>query len=146
VQEVGKGAANYDAPSTKRTRSMTFRLDTQVIDELQSEADQREISLNVLVNQVLKRYNEWDRYENKIGMMPVPKMMLTTHRRVNSNCEKEWNQGGRPLQGRNNPEGSKNRIFSDEGFGVVYETPLRVMGGTVCTARIHEGIGDKHES
>jgi hypothetical protein len=31
----------------------------------------------VLVNQVLKRYAEWDRYENKIGMMPVPRMMLS---------------------------------------------------------------------
>jgi hypothetical protein len=43
-----------------------------VIDEMQREADQKETSLNVLVNQVLKRYTEWDRYETKIGMMPVP--------------------------------------------------------------------------
>ncbi|HEX5978406.1 MAG TPA: hypothetical protein VFY68_14070, partial [Nitrososphaeraceae archaeon] len=41
------------------------------------EADNKEISLNVLVNQVLKRYAEWDRYENKIGMMPVPKVILS---------------------------------------------------------------------
>jgi hypothetical protein len=32
----------------------------------------------VLVNQVLKRYSDWDRYENRIGMMPVPKAMLTS--------------------------------------------------------------------
>ena len=31
-----------------------------------------------LVNQVLRRYVEWDRYESKLGMMPVPKIMLTT--------------------------------------------------------------------
>ena len=31
----------------------------------------------MLVNQVLKRYSEWDRYENKIGMMPVPKVILS---------------------------------------------------------------------
>jgi hypothetical protein len=31
----------------------------------------------VLVNQVLKRYAEWERYENKIGMMPVPRMILS---------------------------------------------------------------------
>jgi hypothetical protein len=31
-----------------------------------------------LVNQVLKRYSDWDRYENRIGMMPVPKVMLTS--------------------------------------------------------------------
>jgi chromatin remodeling complex protein RSC6 len=61
----------------KKTCSITFRLDSKVIDELQTEADNREVSLNVLVNQVLKRYSEWDRYENKIGMMPVPKIMLS---------------------------------------------------------------------
>jgi hypothetical protein len=62
---------------SRKSRSVTFRLDSKIIDELQTEADNREISLNVLVNQVLKRYAEWDRYENKIGMMPVPRMMLS---------------------------------------------------------------------
>lgn len=45
---------------------------------LEHEADQKEISLNVLVNQTLKRYCRWDRYENRIGMMPVPKIMLSS--------------------------------------------------------------------
>lgn len=62
----------------KKTKSITFRLDSTVVEELQRDADQGEISLNVLVNQVLKRYVEWDRYENKLGMMPIPKSMLTT--------------------------------------------------------------------
>jgi hypothetical protein len=66
------------ASQSKKTRSVTFRLDSSVIDELQAEADNREISLNVLVNQVLKRYSEWDRFENKIGMMPVPKVILSS--------------------------------------------------------------------
>jgi uncharacterized protein (UPF0216 family) len=64
--------------SKKLTRSITFRLDSKVIDEMQREADQSEISLNVLVNQTLKKYTEWGRYENKIGMMPVPKLMLSS--------------------------------------------------------------------
>ena len=62
----------------RKTRSITFRLDTMVIEELQRDADQGEISLNVLVNQVLRRYVEWDRYENKVGMIPIPKIMLST--------------------------------------------------------------------
>jgi len=36
------------------------------------------VRFNVLVNQVLKRYSDWDRYENRIGMMPVPKAILTS--------------------------------------------------------------------
>ena len=77
-------AANYseggveNSTQSKKTRSVTFRLDSSVIDELQTEADNKEISLNVLVNQVLKRYSEWDRFENKIGMMPVPKVILSS--------------------------------------------------------------------
>jgi hypothetical protein len=63
---------------SKKTRSVTFRLDSAVLNEMQHEADQKEISLNVLVNQTLKRYCQWDRYENRIGMMPVPKIMLST--------------------------------------------------------------------
>jgi hypothetical protein len=64
--------------SKKSTRSITFRLDSKVIDEMQREANQNEISLNVLVNQTLKKYTEWGRYENKIGMIPVPKLMLSS--------------------------------------------------------------------
>lgn len=73
-QDIEKGNNIY---KSKKSRSVTFRLDLKVIDELQTEADNREISLNVLVNQVLKRYAEWDRYENRIGMMPVPRVILS---------------------------------------------------------------------
>lgn len=61
-----------------KTRSITFRLDSNTVDNLQREADQKEISLNVLVNQVLRRYVKWDTFEPKIGMMPVPKIILST--------------------------------------------------------------------
>jgi hypothetical protein len=70
--------ARHSSDYHKKTRSISFRLDSFTIDELQKEADQKEISLNVLVNQVLKRYSDWDRYENRIGMMPVPKVMLSS--------------------------------------------------------------------
>ena len=69
---------NKATATPKKSRSITFRLDTLTLDELQKEADLKELSLNVLVNQVLRRYVEWDRYESKLGMMPVPKLMLAT--------------------------------------------------------------------
>lgn len=61
-----------------KTRSITFRLDSSIVENLQREADQREISLNVLVNQILRKYTKWDTFEPKIGMMPVPKIILST--------------------------------------------------------------------
>ena len=71
-------ADGESAAPPKKSRSITFRIDTAIIDELQREADLKEFSLNVLVNQVLRRYVEWDRYESKLSMMPVPKIMLAT--------------------------------------------------------------------
>ncbi len=70
----------YNSPEVvkqRKTRSTTFRLDTNIVSELQRDADQGEISLNVLVNQILRRYIEWDRYENKLNLLPIPKLMLT---------------------------------------------------------------------
>jgi len=67
-----------EGAKSRKTKSITFRLDSMVVEELQRDANEGEISLNVLVNQVLKRYVEWDRYENKLGMMPIPKLMLAT--------------------------------------------------------------------
>lgn len=63
---------------TNTKTSVTFRLDPNVVDNLRREADQKEISLNILVNQVLRRYVKWDTFEPKIGMIPVPKIILST--------------------------------------------------------------------
>jgi hypothetical protein len=67
-----------DSSQSKKTRSVTFRIESSVVDELQREADAKEVSLNVLVNQVLRRFSDWGRYENKLGIMPVPKNMLSS--------------------------------------------------------------------
>jgi hypothetical protein len=64
-----------DVKQTK-TKSTTFRLDTKIVQELQRDADQGEVSLNVLVNQILRKYVEWDRYEKKLNLLPIPKLML----------------------------------------------------------------------
>jgi hypothetical protein len=61
-----------------KTRSITFRLESSIIEELQTEAEYRETSLNVLINQILRRYSNWERYENKMGMLPVPKIILSS--------------------------------------------------------------------
>lgn len=49
-----------------------------MIDELDGEAKQKKISQNVLVKQIMERYLQWDRYSEKIGMIPVPKEILET--------------------------------------------------------------------
>jgi len=58
------------------TRSITYRLPEKLVDELETEASQKGISQNVLVKQIFEKYVQWDRFSNKIGMIPVPKKIL----------------------------------------------------------------------
>ncbi len=69
---------NVNENKTGKTRSITFRLESSIIEELQTEAEYRETSLNVLINQILRRYSSWERYENKMGMISIPKIMLSS--------------------------------------------------------------------
>ena len=69
---------NNHVIKTSKTRSITFRLETNTIEELQTEAEYRETSLNVLINQILRRYSNWERYESKMGMLPIPKIMISS--------------------------------------------------------------------
>ena len=60
----------------KKTVTMTFRIDESVMSRLRTESDSREISLNTFVNQVLKRYVEWDMYEPKVGMISIARPIV----------------------------------------------------------------------
>ena len=52
---------------------MTYRLPEKIIQVLESESKNKKISQNVLVNQIFEKYVQWDRFSDKIGMIPVPK-------------------------------------------------------------------------
>jgi hypothetical protein len=60
----------------KKTVTMTFRLDENSVQKLREESEYRQISLNTLVNQILRRFVEWDMYESKLGMIPLAKPMI----------------------------------------------------------------------
>lgn len=60
----------------EKTRSITYRLPARVVEELETEAMNKNISQNVLVKQILEKYVNWDRFGDKIGMVPVPKGIL----------------------------------------------------------------------
>jgi len=60
----------------KKTDTISFRLDNTVLEKLRKESDRQGTSLNVLINQILKRYTEWDMFESKVGMIPVARPIL----------------------------------------------------------------------
>ena len=82
----------------KKTRSVTFRVDSAVVDELQREADGKEVSLNVLVNQVLKRYSDWGKYEKQTWHNACTKSnVIIIDGKSSECCRGEWNKRYRTL-------------------------------------------------
>lgn len=64
-------------PKKEKTRSITYRLPERVVEELETEAMEKNISQNVLVKQILEKYVEWERFTEKIGMIPIPKSIVS---------------------------------------------------------------------
>ncbi len=58
------------------TESVTFRLNSSVLDKLASRADLQKTSLNVLVNQILSSYVEWEMDAVKAGWVPTQRPVL----------------------------------------------------------------------
>ena len=64
-----------DFPS-KKSVTITFRISKDIMDKLNEEADINYSSLNSLVNQILKRYVEWNKFDDKASMIPVASPVL----------------------------------------------------------------------
>ncbi len=67
---------NENENLSKKNSTMTFRIDNNVLKILKTESEKHQISLNSLVNQLLKRFVEWDMYEPKVGMIPIAKPVV----------------------------------------------------------------------
>ncbi len=61
------------SPKKEKTRSITYRLPVKLVEEIEAEAMNSNISHNVMARQILEKYIRWDRFANKIGIIPVPK-------------------------------------------------------------------------
>jgi hypothetical protein len=55
---------------------MTFRIDKRVASDIHIESSAKQVSLNNLVNSILVRYVQWDRFESKVGMVPISKELI----------------------------------------------------------------------
>ncbi|MEO9320159.1 MAG: hypothetical protein ABI361_05755 [Nitrososphaera sp.] len=66
--------ASHDGKSGSKTAS--FRIDNTLLEELQQEAAQKEISLNTLANQIFREYIEWYANAPKAGYVTVRRSLL----------------------------------------------------------------------
>lgn len=57
---------------------MSYRIDSEILEEVTREARLRETSANVLINQILRKFTDFDRYQHSMGTIPFPKEVLTS--------------------------------------------------------------------
>jgi hypothetical protein len=58
------------------SESVTFRLNSAVLNKLSGRAELQKTSLNVLVNQILSNYIEWEMDAQKAGWVPTQRQVL----------------------------------------------------------------------
>ena len=68
--------ANNTDDSHKRTENVSFRLNKDILTKLKMDADQKQISLNTLANQVFDFYVNFTSSASA-DLMPAPKVALT---------------------------------------------------------------------
>ena len=54
-----------------KSESVTFRIDSKVLKNLRREAEQKDISTNILVNQIIKEHLNWHSNAAKAGFIAV---------------------------------------------------------------------------
>lgn len=62
--------------NNEKTQSITFRLPKRILEQIELEAKQNNVSENVLVKQILTNYVDWFRLSKGIGMIPITKESL----------------------------------------------------------------------
>jgi hypothetical protein len=58
------------------THTISFRLEAEGFEKLQQEASNQGISINSLINHIIKNYFEWHIFEPKIGFVPILKPVV----------------------------------------------------------------------
>ena len=59
--------------TNKKTATITFRFDQDLIERLHKEAKNHQVSTNTLATQALKRFLEWDIYQPRVGLVSINK-------------------------------------------------------------------------
>jgi hypothetical protein len=72
---VPLGSVDSDAKKTK-TETVTFRFPSSLIDELRMDAELQGISLNNYAAKIFSNHIQWERYERKVGLLPMTEAFL----------------------------------------------------------------------
>ena len=71
----------------KKSQTITFRLDSELIEEIKNDAKLEKINVNALVSKILVNHILWERYERKLGLLPMTKPFVQYS--INKMADKE---------------------------------------------------------
>jgi predicted DNA-binding ribbon-helix-helix protein len=60
----------------KKTESITFRLESEVLDHLRQEAKRKDVSINTLVSQIARQHTNWHSNAAQAGFISVRKPLV----------------------------------------------------------------------
>ncbi len=60
----------------KKSRTVSFRVSEDIISVIEKDARTNLTSTNVLINQILLQYVQWDKFEHRMKMFPVAEDVL----------------------------------------------------------------------
>jgi hypothetical protein len=72
-QEKTQAAVTSTSSPPKTTESVTLRFDKEILDNLRKEAKEKQISLNVMINQIATQHLDWHANAVKAGFITVRK-------------------------------------------------------------------------
>ena len=77
-EEIGftPSDAGKIAKRTHPTETITFRLPSALLEELRRDAELEKINLNAFVTRIFSNHVQWERYERKMGLLPMTKPFL----------------------------------------------------------------------
>ena len=65
-----------EGKSKKKTVLKTIRIDRDLDEALDKDAEEHNVSENALISSILAKYIEWDRYAEKFGRVSLPNEAL----------------------------------------------------------------------
>lgn len=59
-----------------RTRTVSFRVPENILNDIEKDAKTKLVSTNSLINKILLQYVQWDKFEERMKMYPLPEESL----------------------------------------------------------------------
>jgi predicted DNA-binding ribbon-helix-helix protein len=126
------GRLDNDNPRRKkksrRTESITFRLDSNILDKLRQEAERKDISVNTLISQIAKQHTNWHSVATQAGFIALRRPLIM--KLVDSHTDEEIRDLARYIASTSNKDFVlllRNRYNIHSALDVI-ETWVKISG------------------